>query len=181
MKDEKYSFIMIGYEDNELVRKIQEEIDENDLYIWKEDEQEYEQWLQEDLHVTLVACMDNDIKIDDLFEYLKPCKEYKAIIKNISLFENEKNDVLKFDVDCDNIYETHDEILKHYESHSEYKDYKPHMTIAYLKSWKWKKYIDKFSKYLEEYSNILIPDIFLFSNYIWDVNQTTYFCKYYSV
>ena len=55
------------------------------------------------------------------------------------------------------------------------------MTIAYLKSWKWKKYIDKFSKYLEEYSNILIPDIFLFSNYIWDVNQTTYFCKYYSV
>ena len=110
MKDEKYSFIMIGYEDNDLVRKIQEEIDENDLYIWTEDEQEYEQWLQEDLHVTLVACMDNDIKIDDLFEYLKPCKEYKAIIKNISLFENEKNDVLKFDVDCENIYKKHDEI-----------------------------------------------------------------------
>ena len=48
MKDEKYSFLMINYIDNELVRKMQEEIDENDLYVWKEDEQEYEQWLQED-------------------------------------------------------------------------------------------------------------------------------------
>jgi len=58
---------------------------------------------------------------------------------NASLFENEKYDVLKFDIAGKSIHEANAD-LKQYPFTSDFPDYHPHMTIAYLKPGKGKRW-----------------------------------------
>lgn len=59
----------------------------------------------------------------------------------ISVFENEKFDVLKFDVDSKQLIKCHDKIRTKFKCTDMFEDYKPHMTIAFLNKgtgWKYK-------------------------------------------
>ena len=71
------------------------------------------------------------------YEYL-PC-----LIHNVSLFENEDVDVLKFDVSSTNYSLIHDE-LKQLPNSEKFPDFHPHMTIAYLKPGIGQKYLGIF-------------------------------------
>lgn len=53
-------------------------------------------------------------------------------ISNISLFENEKYDVLKFGVSGKDLHALNKEVCDNCEYTNNYPDYKPHCTIAYL-------------------------------------------------
>jgi 2'-5' RNA ligase len=53
--------------------------------------------------------------------------------------------VLKYDIMGDNLNDTNEE-LKQFPFTSDYPDYHPHMTIAYLKPGKGKHYIDMLGK-----------------------------------
>jgi 2'-5' RNA ligase len=59
-------------------------------------------------------------------------KPVKFKIKNISLFENEKYDVLKLGIESKDLNELNSEMCKKLPFTSSYPDYKPHCTIAYL-------------------------------------------------
>lgn len=61
---------------------------------------------------------------------LKPCK-FK--FKNISLFQNGKYDVLKFDIESDDLMKLNREVSK-LPFTSNFPKYHPHATIGYLKS-----------------------------------------------
>lgn len=53
-------------------------------------------------------------------------------IKNISLFENEKFDVLKFGIESKDLHSLNKEVCEKFEYTNNYPDYKPHCTIGYL-------------------------------------------------
>ena len=62
---------------------------------------------------------------------------------DISKFECEKFDVLKCAVKSKALKDTNKEIVDKFETHSEYKDYNPHVTIAYMKKGMADKYLKK--------------------------------------
>jgi 2'-5' RNA ligase len=120
-------------------KSIIEQIDENDLA---------EDGVETELHVTLLYGLDIEKFDESLIEQIK--KNVAAIkieplySEKISLFEND-DDVLKFDVcEYDNLQSKHNYLKENYPNVQSYPDYSPHITIAYLKKGKGKKYINNF-------------------------------------
>lgn len=136
----EYAFLMVDYETPSIIKDLQKKIPSRELYT-EEDNEDY--GLEKQSHVTLVPCLDNDIDIDKLKSYLKPIKEYDIVLTDISKFECEKFDVLKCAVKSKALKDTNKEIVDKFETHSEYKDYNPHMTIAYMKKGMADKYLKK--------------------------------------
>lgn len=136
----EYAFLMVDYETPSIIKDLQKKILSRELYT-EEDNEDY--GLEKQSHVTLVPCLDNDIDIDKLKSYLKPIDEYDIVLTDISKFECEEFDVLKCAVKSKALKDTNKEIVDKFETHSEYKDYNPHMTIAYMKKGMADKYLKK--------------------------------------
>ena len=136
----EYAFLMVDYETPSIIKDLQKKIPSRELYT-EEDDEDY--GLEKQSHVTLVPCLDNDIDIDKLKSYLKPIDEYDIVLTDISKFECEEFDVLKCAVKSKALKDTNKEIVDKFETHSEYKDYNPHMTIAYMKKGMADKYLKK--------------------------------------
>lgn len=129
----EYAFLMIDYEMPTFIKDLQNKIPKNELYFGTDEEKKDNQYgLEKESHVTLAPCLDSDVDINKLKELLLPLKEYKCILNNISIFENDNYDVLKADVKCPNMHKTYNKIKENFELHSAYKEYHPHMTIAYM-------------------------------------------------
>lgn len=112
-------------------------IDEDDIY----NNEENEYGLEIEPHVTLLYGLHEDVNEDLVIDILKLFKTIDVTFENISLFENEKYDVLKFDVDTETLA-TINTLLKDTFDHTEtFPDYHPHVTLAYLKPGTGKKYI----------------------------------------
>lgn len=123
--EKSYNCIMIGYKPINIINTIQENIDENDLLPGK--------GLETESHITLLYGLYNNVSWDDVKSYLMPLSDYKTFVYNVSVFNNEEFDVLKMDINCDNLKKTN-KLLRDNLPHDEfYPDYHPHMTIAYLK------------------------------------------------
>lgn len=136
----EYAFLMVDYETPSIIKDLQKKIPSRELYT-EEDNEDY--GLEKQSHVTLVPCLDNDIDIDKLKSYLKPIDEYDIVLTDISKFECEEFDVLKCAVKSKALKDTNKEIVDKFETHSKYKDYNPHMTIAYMKKGMADKYLKK--------------------------------------
>jgi len=127
-----YAFLMVRFKMPSFISEIMDNIDGNDLYSDPED-QLNRYGLERESHVTLFPCLDKEVSLNDICSYLPNVRTLRASLKNISLFEQEKYNVLKADVDEDsNLFELNNKLSKHFVCHSEY-SYHPHMTIAYIK------------------------------------------------
>jgi hypothetical protein len=76
-------------------------------------------------------------------ETLSGKKKIEVGLSEISLFENEKFDVLKFDIDSSDLHDLNKILRNKFEYKNDHPDYHPHMTIAYLKPGMGKKYVKK--------------------------------------
>jgi 2'-5' RNA ligase len=92
------------------------------------------------------------LEICESFEYPK------LELKNVSLFENDDYDVLKFEVNAKVLHEINDR-LKKFPHTNNYPEYHPHCTIAYLKKGRGKKYV----KMLEGTSIEVTPSKIVYS------------------
>lgn len=155
----EYAFLMIDYKTPLFIKKLQDIIPEKELYFGDGEEND-DYGIEDNSHVTLAPCLDLDIDLEKLKTFLLPLDAYKCILNNISVFENDKYDVLKADVKCPNMHKTYEKIKNNFEMHSDYKEYHPHMTIAYLKPSLGEKYKKKMLDKIEE----LTPINFNFSN-----------------
>ena len=166
MRMDNYAFLMIKYKTPSLIKDIHNKLDPNDIY--KDDtDNKHSYGIEKDTHVTVVPCMDNDVNIDDIKKLLEPLDKYKIYLTNISKFDNDKYDVLKCDVASMALFKTNADILKKFKSHSEYKEYNPHVTIAYTK----KGIADNFTKDTLDKLVMLEPECFWFSYYDSDGNE----------
>lgn len=136
----EYAFLMVDYEGNDFIDKIQSKIKKEHLYT-EEDNDDY--GIEKNPHVTLVPCLNNDVDINKLKTYLDDISEYDIILTDVSKFECENFDVLKCAVKSNKLIQTNKKIVKDFETHSEYKDYTPHLTIAYMKHGMADKYIEE--------------------------------------
>lgn len=134
----EYAFLMVEYEKPSFVSELQDKIKKEELYI-EEDNDDY--GLEKESHVTLVPCLNNDVEVSELKKYLMDISKYDIILTDISKFECEKFDVLKCAVKSKNMETTNKKIRDKFETHSDYKDYTPHLTIAYMKHGMTDKYL----------------------------------------
>ncbi len=141
-KDHKHEYgcLMVFLDVNkESWKELQDMIDEDDLYT-EEGDTSYGR--EDEPHVTILYGLHDDIKDEEIEEDINDIKEPKIAFKSISSFDNPKYDVLKFDVDSKDLTKLN-KVFKEYPFTSNFPDYHPHCTIAYLKPGKAAKYIKK--------------------------------------
>lgn len=141
-KDHKHEYgcLMVFLDVNEESwKELQDMIDENDLYT-EEGDTSYGR--EDEPHVTILYGLHEEIEDKDIEVDIEAIKEPKISFKNISSFNNDKFDVLKFDVDSKDLTKLNKK-FKEYPFTSNFPDYHPHCTIAYLKPGKAADYIKK--------------------------------------
>ena len=154
----KYAYLMIDYETPSFIKDIHSQLLDNELYK----EEDGDNGLELETHVTLAPCLDNNIDLEELKKHLLPLNKYTILLNNISTFDNELYDVLKCDVQCDFLHNTNHLLKSIYPMHTEYDEYHPHLTIAYLNKG---GICDRFKKDILTPLVILKPKCFNFSFY----------------
>ena len=101
--------------------------------------------LEDEPHTTLLYGLHNEVTLKDVTNVLEEYNYFTCKIHNPSLFENDKYDVLKFDVVGSNLYNTNT-ALKRLPYTSDYPKYHPHLTVGYLNPGMGKKYVDMLNK-----------------------------------
>lgn len=118
-------------------------INKEDLY---EDEPGF--GAEKEPHVTILFGFHKNVDIDKIKEMVKDqdLKSIKIKSKGISMFKGEDYDVIKFDIESEVLHDLNKLMTDNFDYTSDFPNYHPHMTIAYVKKGKGKKYIDKKSK-----------------------------------
>ena len=155
-KDQTYDFgCLMLYYDFPQINEIHDAIEDKDVC---EDDGK---GLETETHTTLLYGLhDKEIKDDQKVLNVAIDKDIPQLkLYNVSLFENDDYDVLKFDVkqhmedkdgneDYDQkndvLFEINKELTDTFPFTTNFPDYHPHSTIAYLKSGKGKKYAEMF-------------------------------------
>jgi len=135
------------------LKEIQKEINKEDLY----DEEGY--GLETDPHITvLYGIHEQDPKLVKK-ELELGTLSYK--LTKLSLFENDKYDVLKCTVESKDLKKLNKQCCDKLEFTNDYPDYIPHLTVAYLNPGSGKKYVKMKSQgFGKEYKS----GKFIFSN-----------------
>lgn len=132
----------------DIIRKMQDLIDDEDLYNDPENPNRFGK--QDDVHITalygLVSEQDdeNAATPEDIEKTVIEYKPFTVQISEISMFDNEKFDVVKIAVvPSDELVALHEE-LKEFPYKSDFDVYVPHITLAYCLKGTGKKYLKKF-------------------------------------
>lgn len=123
--------------------EMQLKIASEDLYLGETEEDKEKYGLEHTPHVTVCYGFPYDTTWDDLKKYVpESAQDFDdGIVTGIGLFENEKYDVLKYNVYSSKLAEANHAIMTNFDVENDYAgDYKAHATIAYLKPGKGKKY-----------------------------------------
>ena len=155
-EDHKHEFgcVMAYFEFPEL-KEIHKMIDPEDIYDDSEDDSF---GLEKNPHVTLLFGLHDDENEDEDVLDISERPIGTIILKNASLFESEKYDVLKFDADNKVLYEINQDLERTFIFTSSFK-YHPHSTVAYIKKGEAEKYVDQLKD--KEYE--VIPDKIVYS------------------
>jgi len=104
--------------------------------------------IQQNPHVTILYGLHDGVTEDEVKSVFDNFDgEINIKVDGVDIFENEKYDVVKFNVSPDGALQyLHDELSKLPNS-NEFPDYKPHITLAYIKKGLGKKYIKPDYKY----------------------------------
>jgi len=136
--------VMLGVSPTNLDwSNIISQIDDEDLYTEGDNfGKEFEP------HITILygLHLDEGVRKQILDHYSKNFPNIAIIAKSVSLFENEKYDVLKYDIEVTpELAELNKFLTDNFAFTNSYPEYHPHCTLAYIKSGEGKKYCDKFS------------------------------------
>ena len=84
-------------------------------------------------HVTVLYGMLTNEVPDEVYEIAHTTRPFPVLVGNVSLFRNEKFDVVKCDIESPGLRALNARIRSTVPNENKYPDYKPHMTIAYVK------------------------------------------------
>mgnify|MGYP000064117304 CR=1 FL=1 len=98
--------------------------------------------LEDEPHLTLLYGFHKDeVTFDDISKHFKGIEEIDVEIESVGIFENEKYDVVKFNVKKTEDIMDFNEKLSKLPHTTNFPDYHPHITIGYVKPGTGKKYI----------------------------------------
>ncbi len=139
-KVNKYGCVMVFFDyDKSEWKALQDIIEKEDLY---DPEDEIGFGKEKDPHVSILYGLHASIPDEDIEEEIKKIKEPKLKMGKVSFFENAKFDVLKFDVESEDLHKLNKKFSK-FPYTSDYPDYHPHCTIAYVNKGTAEKYVKK--------------------------------------
>ena len=124
-------------------------INEDDIY---EDPKDDSFGLEEEPHITVLYGIHEDeidpsVVVDMMEQKMKPIT---LQVSEIDIFENEDYDVVKYNIPVTKkLQEYRDMFMKAFENTQTFPNYKPHMTIAYVKKGAGKKYKKKLDEPFE--------------------------------
>jgi 2'-5' RNA ligase len=136
LNEQKYDFgcSMIFF-DFPQMKEIHSSINKSDLH---------ENGLEDEPHVTLLYGIHSDeVSDDDILNASTSIPIESIQLGNLSLFENDEFDVLKFDADASELSKINKKLVE-FPNTNNFPDYHPHCTVAYLKPGEGKKYAEKF-------------------------------------
>lgn len=134
MTEEKklYSCVMASFPATTFVSWSKNNINPKDLY-------EEEGGLEEESHVTVLYGLHTD-NYKDLEEVLNKQQPFKINFDKIGKFTLDKYDVLKIEIESQELRNLNKKLRDNFKYTTDYPDYKPHCTLAYVK----KNTCDKF-------------------------------------
>ena len=141
-KTYEYGCLMV-YFDLPGWSKLEKEINKEDIY----DKEGL--GFESEPHTTVLYGFHNDVDVDDIKDEMKGQKPIKIKLKKLGVFENKDYDVLKFDIESDDLVKLNKKMVE-FPHTTDFPKYHPHMTVSYLKKGTGKKYIDKIKKKFEE-------------------------------
>jgi 2'-5' RNA ligase len=160
-KDIKYDCVMLSSDINKKnwndFLKI---VDKKDLYLGetKKDIDDDEYGLESEPHITLIYGIhpkENDK--EEIIDWLKTLNPMKLELSKVGIFENEKYDVVKIEVEpTEQLLKYRKYIEETFENTQTFDNYNPHMTLAYVKSGKGKKYVQTLKEKLKLIFNEVI-------------------------
>lgn len=127
-------FLMAKVKFPEILTNVEERISVEDLN---------EKGFENEPHVTILPRFSDNIKESDIKKYLPEIKSIKAKITGISAFHQKNEDILKYDVESEDLINLNKRLTGIFGSKSEY-EYHPHITIAYLRKGVSDKYTAKY-------------------------------------
>lgn len=139
-----YGCVMLYFDFPEM-ENLHSQIDEEHIYT-EDNDNSY--GLETEPHCTLLYGLHDNVSTEMVENIMKNYAFGSCTIKNASLFENEKFDVLKFDVEGDGLHDCNKDLCK-FPHTTNFPDYHPHMTIAYLKPGMGKEYAEMFKDKVE--------------------------------
>jgi len=147
-KRDEYGFLGVFYKcDNKISEFLEKTIDKEDL--------DEEFGIEKESHVTVLFGFLPEVNKEEII----PAMEDKVIFpkdiafNNISLFENDDYDVLKLDVESEKLKEYNKFFSDNFPFKSDFPDYHPHLTLAYIKKGEGSKYVT--DEILEEITKVL--------------------------
>lgn len=133
--EKKYNkCLMVYFEPSEQIKDIQKGIKKLDVY------DEPGCGIEKETHATLLYGLSEDVTVEQLKKIVKPLNRYRTMCLGSSLFENDDFDVLKMDAHNKALVETNKELRDNFDYKGTYSEYKPHITIAYIRKGEGKKY-----------------------------------------
>ena len=137
----EYGCVMLFFNYPQMF-KIQDAINPDHLYE-EDDDDSY--GLDDEPHVTLLFGLHPEVTNEQVKDAIEGITFSRCELHNPSCFENEKYDVFKFDVKGSSLHKANEK-LKKLPFTSDYPDYHPHMTIAYLKPGMGERYVRMLDK-----------------------------------
>ena len=139
-KANRFGCVMVFLDvDKKEWKNLQDILEDDDLYLPK-DETGYGK--ENDPHVTILFGLHDDIPDADIEKEINKIKTPTIKFSKISTFELKEYDVLKFDVDSDDLHKLNKKFIE-FPHTTDFPDYHPHCTIAYVKKGTGAKYIRK--------------------------------------
>lgn len=149
-KDIKYECTMLYSDINKKEwNKFLNLIDKDDLYLGEnqKDIDDEEFGLEKEPHITILWGIHPLKNKEKVFEWLKNLKPIELEFNKISMFENEKYDVVKIDIKpTEELLKYRKYAIENIENTQTFDGYKPHITISYVKKGTGKKYIRNIEK-----------------------------------
>lgn len=131
-----------------FIRILQQQIPDEELYNDPTNPDRFGK--EQDLHTTVLYGLHPEVTEEDVKNYTKNWKPVNLMLTGISIFENGHKgyDVVKLDVESSDLNK-YNEDMKKLPFTSDYPDYKPHITLAYVLPGNGKKYELKFDQPLK--------------------------------
>lgn len=132
--------IMLGVDEPEFLKSfsdLQKQILPADIY----DNDKNEFGLEVNPHVTILYGLTESNDMVTIDKYFATCLPLEIKIGNLSLFETDDYDVLKFDIISNDLKKLNKYLRDNFNYQNDYPNYKPHLTIAYLVKGTGKNYL----------------------------------------